>query len=91
MHTHLQRFFLPSYTKPQVQGTVASGFLQALGVNPSEVTLAFQPPTAVTVVGSYALRTMAQPDTVIDIAVQIPDACLFKKAHLNYRCVVAAC
>lgn len=69
-----------------MQGTVAGGFLQALGVNPTEVTLAFQPPTAVTVVGSYALQTMAQPDTVVDVAVQIPDACLFKKAHLNYRC-----
>lgn len=72
-----------------MQGTLAGGFLQALGVNPTEVTLAFQPPTAVTVVGSYALKTMAQPDTVVDVAVQIPDACLFKKAHLNYRCVGA--
>ena len=68
-----------------MEGTVAAGFLHALGINPAEVSLTFMPPTAVTVIGSYALRTMAQPDTVIDVAVQIPDQCLFKKAHLNYR------
>lgn len=46
----------------------------------------FQPPTSVSVIGSFALRTAAKPELVLDVAVQIPDACLFKKAHLNYRC-----
>ena len=52
---------------------------------PPQVTLQFKPPTAVSVVGSYALHTVARPDVVVDVAVEIPEACLFKKAHLNYR------
>ena len=64
---------------------MAGAFISSLGLDPSEVSLGFRPPAAVSVVGSYALRTVARPEVVVDVAVEIPGACLFKKAHLNYR------
>jgi hypothetical protein len=44
-----------------------------------------RPASQVSVVGSYAVRTVAKPELVVDVVVQIPDECLYKKAHLNYR------
>ncbi|GAX78374.1 hypothetical protein CEUSTIGMA_g5816.t1 [Chlamydomonas eustigma] len=69
----------------QVHGKDAAGFISALGQDPEEVSLKFKPPSKVTVIGSYALHTVARPEVVVDVAVEIPEDCLFKKAHLNYR------
>ena len=52
---------------------------------PPQVTLHFKPPASVSVVGSYALHTVAKPEVTVDVAIEIPEDCLFKKAHLNYR------
>ena len=69
----------------QVPGSTAGAFISSLGLDPTEVTLRFKPPVAVSVVGSYALRTVARPEVVVDVTVEIPEDSLFKKAHLNYR------
>jgi hypothetical protein len=36
-------------------------------------------------VGSHALGTSALPDLLVDLAVEIPRACLHEKDQLNYR------
>jgi hypothetical protein len=64
-----------------------------------EVALDFAPPAAVDVVGSYLLRTQVRGNgggnsnvPAVDLALEIPDACLDAKDYLNNRCVrVRAC
>lgn len=47
--------------------------------------LDFAPPTKVEVVGSFLLRTMAQPSLNVDLAVQMPSQCFHPRDFLNYR------
>ena len=47
--------------------------------------LDFAPPTKVEVVGSFLLRTMAQPSLSVDLAVQMPSQCFHPRDFLNYR------
>lgn len=51
----------------------------------AQVEFRVRPSSQISVVGSYALKTVAKPELVVDVAVQIPDDCLYKKALLNYR------
>lgn len=69
---------------PQVDASLAKPFLAACRL-PSDFSLAFSPPTAVTLVGSFALRTLARPSAVVDVAVEVPRGCLHPKDHVNYR------
>ena len=63
-----------------------------LGISdPKEVSLSFRPPSDVTTIGSFSLRSMVHSKVestklrTIDVAVEIPADCLFKKAYLSYR------
>ena len=47
--------------------------------------LRFSAPARVYPVGSWAARTMARPGTMVDIALEIPRACLDEKDQLNGR------
>ncbi|KAG1665156.1 hypothetical protein FOA52_005537 [Chlamydomonas sp. UWO 241] len=81
------RSALGSIPEHTVDGQAASGFLRDLGFDPAGVSLAFAPPTRVELVGSYGLRTAALGVEAlgVDVCVEMPGSCLFKKAHLNYR------
>lgn len=43
------------------------------------------PPTRVFIVGSFSTGTSAPSHKVVDVAIEMPDDCLFQKAHLNHR------
>ncbi|GLC36668.1 hypothetical protein PLESTM_000487400 [Pleodorina starrii] len=73
-----------SMPEHQVPMSIAKGFVEALGGNPKD-SLTVKPPAAVTLVGSYAARAVARPDTTVDVAVQLPTDFLAPKAHLNHR------
>ncbi|EFJ46211.1 hypothetical protein VOLCADRAFT_93423 [Volvox carteri f. nagariensis] len=73
-----------SIPEHQVPVSIAKGFVEALGGN-SKDSLTVKPPSAVTVVGSYAAKAVARPETTVDIAVQLPADLLAPKAHLNHR------
>eukprot|EP00798_Chlamydomonas_sp_ICE-L_P031575 gene31575-6769_t len=68
-----------------VSGERTSGFIHQLGLDPMETSIPLLPPTSTHVVGSFGLRCVARPVAIVDLAVQIPEECLFKKAYLNYR------
>ncbi|EFJ46213.1 hypothetical protein VOLCADRAFT_105649 [Volvox carteri f. nagariensis] len=75
---------LMSIPEHQVPVSIAKGFVEALGGNTKD-SLTVKPPSAVTVVGSYAAKAVARPETTVDIAVQLPADLLAPKAHLNHR------
>ncbi len=47
--------------------------------------LRFAPPERVYTVGSWAAKTMAQPNRTVDIALQMPASCFDEKDQLNGR------
>ena len=59
--------------------------LAALRLHGASVQLAFEAPAAIDLVGSYLLRTAARPALNVDLAVQIPSACLLEKDYLDHR------
>ncbi|KAG2496823.1 hypothetical protein HYH03_005229 [Edaphochlamys debaryana] len=75
---------LMSIPEHEVSMSIAKGFVEALGQS-CEDSLTIKPPSAVTVVGSYAFRGLAQPGATVDVAVQLPTDFLAPKAHLNHR------
>eukprot|EP00198_Chlamydomonas_reinhardtii_P001268 XP_001690603.1 predicted protein [Chlamydomonas reinhardtii] len=75
---------LMSMPEHEVPMSVAKGFVEALGLT-AEDSLTIKPPSAVTVVGSYAARTAVRPCPTVDVALQLPTDFLTAKAHLNYR------
>lgn len=62
-----------------------SGLLPLSGAHFTEVELDFQPPSRVDIVGSYLLRTVTRSAQNVDVAVEIPSACLAKKDELNFQ------
>jgi U3 small nucleolar RNA-associated protein 22 len=92
--TSIERFVndlaksLAAIPEQEVRGDSASGFLIDLGCSPDEVSLLFKPPSATSLIGSYPLRSMirtSKGSNVVDVAVEVPADCLFKKAYLSYR------
>ncbi|XP_024527195.1 nucleolar protein 6 isoform X1 [Selaginella moellendorffii] len=69
----------------KVPRSLASGFLDDLGVPEDKSLLEFKRPESFTLVGSYSTRTMARPATVVDLAMRIPKACFYEKDYLNHR------
>lgn len=72
----------------EVPGTLLSGFIRDLGLNPDEVSLPFEPPAAVEAIGSFPLHCClsgSSPPAVLDVAVNMPASCLHKKDNLNYK------
>lgn len=55
-------------------------------VNP-KMSLSWQPPEHVEIVGSYLLRTVVRPTLNVDVAVRIPQTCLLHKDYLDHRYV----
>eukprot|EP00501_MAST-03F_sp_TOSAG23-6_P001729 GSMAST32.ASY1.ANO1.1803.1 assembled CDS len=49
------------------------------------VELSFKSPARVDVVGSFLIRSLAKPSLNIDVAIEIPDACITPKDYLNHR------
>ena len=49
------------------------------------VAMRWQPPARVDLVGSYLLRTAARPALNLDLALEIPGACLLSKDYLDGR------
>lgn len=79
---------LAAIPEQEVRGDSASGFLIDLGCNPDEVNLSFKPPSTTSLIGSYSLHSMTRSSkgpNVVDVAVEVPAECLFKKAYLSYR------
>ena len=44
----------------------------------------FQPPSSIQVVGSYLLRTVTKPDLNVDVAVEMPAACIGAGDHADH-------
>lgn len=61
--------------------------LQHLRLSNRKMSLSWQPPEHVQLVGSYLLRTVARPALNVDVAIQIPQACLLHKDYLDHRYV----
>lgn len=85
------RRLLLSMTKATAVSPVAANasaaaheYLERLGL-PTDVELSFQPPSQVAVVGSYATRAVARPDTIVDVAVEMPAGCFQPRDHLGHR------
>ncbi|XP_070542039.1 nucleolar protein 6-like isoform X2 [Ptychodera flava] len=51
----------------------------------SKGTFHFEKPSSVTVIGSYPLGTCTKPKTHVDVAIEMPKACLQEKDYLNFR------
>ncbi|KAI8473415.1 MAG: Nrap protein [Monoraphidium minutum] len=80
------RAALASAKPREVPGTLLPGFIRDLGLQPEEVSLSFAAPAAVEAVGSFPLGASPGPGGgVLDVAVVMPEACLHRKDHVNYR------
>ncbi|MEW5301334.1 MAG: hypothetical protein WDW38_009543 [Sanguina aurantia] len=75
---------LSTMQQRQVTGASIPGFMAAVGV-PCEESMPVGPPTRVSIVGSFSTGTSAPSHKVVDVAIEMPDDCLFQKAHLNHR------
>jgi hypothetical protein len=73
--------------KPQeVPGARLHGLIAGLGLDPAGVSLPFEPPAAVQAVGSVPLgAALRSARPVLDVAVVMPEGCLHRKDHVNYR------
>ncbi|KAL3158789.1 hypothetical protein ABBQ32_011516 [Trebouxia sp. C0010 RCD-2024] len=70
----------------QVDPAQAAAYLASLGISSMRPSpFPFHAPSHVSTTGSAALQCLAKPDTMVDVAVTIPKACLYEKDHLDCK------
>ena len=77
-----------SWQRPAASGRAASAshpHLAHLRLHNESVQLSWTPPEKIDLVGSYLLRTCTAPELNIDVAIQLPTACLQQKDYLDHR------
>ena len=70
---------------------VSHAALAAVRLENTKISFMWCAPDRVEVVGSYILRTLARPALNIDLAVQIPAACVHEKDFLDHRYALVSC